>query len=199
MLTIVCIIVIIIIIFVSSVFKMSNLLFICLSFYSHTTPHPGSIHNEELRLRNLEQIKNSNATHRFETKISMNQLSNIERFTVYKGRVVGWMGRVHLVCRSQLIDRSVGRSVILRSIRPRVGQRVEIGLPMAFLMTLCRSLNISAWHVEKFNGMASNTIQHNTIQYISTLRSTVQYNTCSCPIQCDIFTTQHTHTVPHTP
>jgi hypothetical protein len=66
----------------------------------------GAIHNEELRLRNLEQIKNSNATHRFETMISMNQLSNIERFTVYKGRVVGWTGRLHPVYWFGEIDRS---------------------------------------------------------------------------------------------
>jgi hypothetical protein len=49
----------------------------------------GIIHNQELKLRAEEEKENSNGSHRFETQMSMNQLSNIERFTVYKGRVVG--------------------------------------------------------------------------------------------------------------
>lgn len=36
-----------------------------------------------------EESANANGSSRFERKISMNQLSNIERYTVYKGRVVG--------------------------------------------------------------------------------------------------------------
>jgi hypothetical protein len=49
----------------------------------------GLIHNEEVRLRELEEIWNANGSHRFETKMSMSQLSSIERFGNYKGRVVG--------------------------------------------------------------------------------------------------------------
>jgi hypothetical protein len=49
----------------------------------------GLIHNEEVRLRELEEIRNANGSHRFETKMSMSQLSSIERFGNYKGRVVG--------------------------------------------------------------------------------------------------------------
>ena len=62
----------------------------------HTTPfllshcqHSGLIHNEEVRLRELEEIRNANGSHRFETKMAMSQLSSIERFGNYKGRVVG--------------------------------------------------------------------------------------------------------------
>jgi hypothetical protein len=50
---------------------------------------PGLIHNKELALKMAEESANANGSSRFERKISMNQLSNIERYTVYKGRVVG--------------------------------------------------------------------------------------------------------------
>jgi hypothetical protein len=49
----------------------------------------GLIHNKELALKMAEESANANGSSRFERKISMNQLSNIERYTVYKGRVVG--------------------------------------------------------------------------------------------------------------
>lgn len=49
----------------------------------------GVIHNKELRLKAAEELANANGSNRFERKMSMNQLSNIERYTVYKGRVVG--------------------------------------------------------------------------------------------------------------
>ena len=49
----------------------------------------GLIHNKELALKAAEESANSNGSSRFERKISMNQLSNIERYTVWKGRVVG--------------------------------------------------------------------------------------------------------------
>lgn len=52
-------------------------------------PLSGVIHNEELRLRWMEEKKNENGSNRFVSKMSMNQLSDIERFTVYKGRVLG--------------------------------------------------------------------------------------------------------------
>ena len=56
---------------------------------THNSPILGLIHNKELALKAAEESANSNGSSRFERKISMNQLSNIERYTVWKGRVVG--------------------------------------------------------------------------------------------------------------
>lgn len=59
------------------------------TYNSHNSPILGLIHNKELALKAAEESANSNGSSRFERKISMNQLSNIERYTVWKGRVVG--------------------------------------------------------------------------------------------------------------
>lgn len=49
----------------------------------------GVIHNKELKLKEEEESANANGSDRFQRQISMNQLTDIERYTVYKGRVVG--------------------------------------------------------------------------------------------------------------
>ena len=47
------------------------------------------IHNNELKIKAAEELANADKSNRFERELSMNQLSEIERYTVYKGRVVG--------------------------------------------------------------------------------------------------------------
>ena len=64
------------------------------NFAFNSPPILGLIHNKELALKAAEESANSNGSSRFERKISMNQLSNIERYTVWKGRVVGWKRQV---------------------------------------------------------------------------------------------------------
>jgi hypothetical protein len=56
-----------------------------LIFYS------GAIHNKELRTKEDEErrLEEKTGKPRLERRASINQLSNIERYTVYKGRVVG--------------------------------------------------------------------------------------------------------------
>jgi hypothetical protein len=49
--------------------------------------YAGVWHNQELDARAAEE--GTGASRRFERQVSMNQLSNIERYTVYKGRIVG--------------------------------------------------------------------------------------------------------------